>query len=142
MSEPEIADRTLRENPVDETPHKKARGGEAAVDRTKSAAAIKGGREAEALEEETDDAGIDDDEVASGGRRRPTTPTTIADVANVNDDEAMSGGCRRPAKAPPAIASAGRLRPTIVVETVDEDGTTGEEFSLASEDNRGHQGRT
>ena len=108
MSEPEIADRTPRENPVDETPHKKARGGEAAVDRTKSAAA----------------------------------PTTIADVANVNDDEAMSGGCRRPAKAPPAIASAGRLRPTIVVETVDEDGTTGEEFSLASEDNRGHQGRT
>jgi hypothetical protein len=106
-------------------------------------AAIKGGgREAEVLEEEADDAGIEDDEFASSGRRRPTTPTIIANAANVNDDEATSGGRRRPTKAPPAIASAGRLRPTIVVETVDEDGVTGEEFSLASKDDRGHQGRT
>jgi len=97
-------------------------------------AAIKGGREAEALEEEVDDACINVDEVASGGRRRPTTPTTIANAANVDDDEATSGGHRRPTKAPPAIASGGCLRSTIVVETVNEDGATGEEFSLASED--------
>jgi len=142
VSEPENADGTPRENLADETPHKKARGGEVAVDRTKPAAAIKGGREAEALEEEAEDAGIDNDEVASGGRRRPTTPTTIADAANVDDDEATSGGRRRPTKAPPAIMSSGRLRPTIVVKTVDKDGATGEEFSLASEDNRGHQGWT
>ena len=96
MSEPEIADRTPRENPVDETPHKKARGGEAAVDRTKSAAAIKGGREAEALEEEADDTGIGDDKVAIGGRRRPTTARTDAEATNVDDDEATNGRCCRP----------------------------------------------
>jgi hypothetical protein len=134
VSKPEIAGGTPRENPVDETPCKKARGREAAIDRTKAAATIKGGREAEALEEEADDAGIDDDEVASGGRRRPTIPTTIANVANVDDNEATSGGRCHPIKAPPAIASGGRLRPTIVVETFDKDGVTGEEFSLASED--------
>ncbi len=67
-----------------------------AVGRTKAATTIKGEREAEALEEEADDAGIKDDEVASGGRRGPTTPTTIAEAANVDDDEATSGGRRRP----------------------------------------------
>ena len=77
-------------------PHKKARGGEAAVSRTKAAATIKGGHEADALEEEADDAGIDDNEVASGGRRRPTTPTTTAEAANVDDNEATSGGRRHP----------------------------------------------
>ena len=56
-------------------PRKTARGREADVGRTKAAATIKGRREAEALEEAADDAGIDDDEVASGGRRRPTNPT-------------------------------------------------------------------
>ena len=71
-----------------------------------------------------------------------TTPTIIADAADVDDDKATSSGRRRPTKAPPAIASGGHLRPTIVVKTVDEDGATGEEFSLASEDNRGHQGWT
>ena len=55
----------------------------------KAATTIKGKREAEALEEEADDAGIDDDEVVSGGRHPSTTPTTIADV---NDDEAMISG--------------------------------------------------
>ena len=52
-------------------PRKKARGGEAAVGRTKVAATIKGERDAMALEEKSDDAGINDDEVASCGRRRP-----------------------------------------------------------------------
>ncbi len=105
VSEPEIAGGTPRENPVDETPRKKVRGGEAAVDRTKAAATIKGGREAEALEEEVDNTGIDDDEVASGGRRRPTTPTTIAAAADVHNDEATSGRRHHPTKAPPANAS-------------------------------------
>ena len=84
-------------------------------------AAIKGGREAEALKEEAEDAGIDDNEVASSGRRRPTTPTIIADAADFDDDEATSGGRRRPTKAPPAIASGRRLHLTIVVKTVDKD---------------------
>ena len=66
-------------------PRKKARSGEAAVDHTKAVTVIKGGREAETLEEEVDDAGVDDDEVASGGRRRPTM--TVADAAN-DDNEA------------------------------------------------------
>jgi len=98
-------------------------------------AAIKGGREAEALEEKADDAGIDNNEVANGGRRRPTTPTTIADAADFDNDEAMSGGHRHPTKAPPVIASGERLHPTIIVKTISEDGATGEEFSLASKDN-------
>ena len=42
-SEPEIAGSTPREDPTDRTPRKKARSGEAAVDRTKAVAAIKGG---------------------------------------------------------------------------------------------------
>ena len=96
MSEPEITGGTPREEPADGTPHKKARSGEAAVDRTKAVAAIRGGREAETLEEEAEDAGVDDDEVASGGRRRPTTATTIADAANVDDDEATNSGRRCP----------------------------------------------
>ena len=87
-----IAGGTPREDPADGTPRKKARSGEAAVNRTKAVAAIKGGREAESLKEEADDAGIDDDKVTSGGRRRPTTATTVAAVANVNDDKATNGG--------------------------------------------------
>ena len=67
VSEPEIAGSTPREDPADGTPRKKARSGEAAVDCTKAVAAIKGGREAETLKEEADDAGVDDDEVMSGG---------------------------------------------------------------------------
>jgi hypothetical protein len=90
-SEPEIAGSTPREDPTDRTPRKKARSGEAAVDRTKAVAAIKGGREAETLKEEADDAGVNDDEVASGGCRRPTMATTVADAANVDDDEATNG---------------------------------------------------
>jgi hypothetical protein len=101
----------------------------------------------------TDAAGVDDDEVTSGGRRRPTTAMTVADVANVDDDEATTGGRRRPTanvnndeaaiegrhrptKALPAGKGGETPRPTIVVETVDKDGSsgTGEEFSLASED--------
>ena len=74
----------------------KARGGEVAVGCTKASATIKSRRDADALEEEADDAGIDDDEVVSGGRHCPTTPTTTAEAANVNDDEATSGGRRRP----------------------------------------------
>ena len=62
VSEPEIAGSTPREDPADGTHRKKARSGEAAVDRTKAVAAIKGEREAETLEEEADDAGVDDDE--------------------------------------------------------------------------------
>ena len=113
-------------------PHKKARGGEAAVRRIKAAATIKGGREAEALEEEADDAGIDDNEVASGRRCCPTTPTTIADAANVDYDEATSGGRHRPPQE--GEGWRGRcLHPTIVVETFNKDGVTGE-FSLASQD--------
>ncbi len=51
MSEPEIAGGTPREEPADGTPHKKARSGEAAVDRTEAAGAIKGIREAEAIDD-------------------------------------------------------------------------------------------
>ena len=50
MSEPEIAGGTPREEPADGTPRKKARSGEAAVDRTEAAGAIKGVREAEAID--------------------------------------------------------------------------------------------
>ena len=49
-------------------PHKKARSGEAAVDRTEAARAIKGIREAEAIDND------DVDEGTSIRRRRPTTP--------------------------------------------------------------------
>jgi hypothetical protein len=193
VSEPEIAGGTPREEPADGTPRKKARSGEAAVDRTEAAGALKGVREAEAIDDVdvnegtsvgrrrpttpvpitqadvdddeamnsrrchpmtiTDAASVDDDEVTSGGRRRPTTATTVADAANIDDDEATTGGRRRPTanvnnnkaaiegrhrptKALPAGKGGGTPRPTIVVETVDKDGSsgTGEEFSLASED--------
>ncbi len=71
MSEPEIAGGTPREDPADGTPRKKARSGEAAVDRTEAARAIKGIREAEAIDD------VDVDKGTSGGRRRPTTPVPI-----------------------------------------------------------------
>jgi len=45
VSEPEIAGGTPREDPADGTPRKKARSGEAAVDRTEAAGVIKGVRE-------------------------------------------------------------------------------------------------
>jgi hypothetical protein len=77
---------------------KKARGGETAVGRTTAAATIKGGCEAEALEQEVEDAGIDDDDFARGRCCHPTTPTTIAEAADVDDAEATSGG------APPSPA--------------------------------------
>ena len=77
-------------------PRKKARCEEVDVGCTKMAVTIKGGREAEALEEEADDAGIVDDEVKSGGHHRPTTPTTNSEAANVDDDEAMNSRRRRP----------------------------------------------
>ena len=71
---------------------------EVAVGCMKMAVTIKGGREAEALEEEADDAGINDDEFASGGRGRPTTPKTTAEAANIDDDtKAMNiGRCHPP----------------------------------------------
>ena len=106
-------------------PRKTARGGEAA-------ATIKGGREAEALEEDADDAGINDDKVVSGGRRRRTTPMTIAEAADVDDDEATSGGRSRPPQEGEGWRG-GHLHAMIVVETFDKDGSTGE-FSLASQD--------
>ena len=100
---------TPREDPADGTPRKKGRSGEAAVDRTKAVAAIKGGREAKTLEEEADDTSIDDDEVASGGRRRPTM--TVADAANVDDNKATNGGRRRPtADVNDNKATSGRRR--------------------------------
>ncbi len=107
VSKPEIAGGTPREEPADGTPRKKTRSGEAAVDCTAAATAIKGGHEVGALEEEGGD--INDDEVTSGGRCRPTTLGPAANAADANnvdaasgDDEAASGGCRRPTKAPPA----------------------------------------
>jgi hypothetical protein len=72
-----------------------------------------------------DDTGIDVDEVASGGRRRPTTPTTMAEAADVDDDEATSGGRRCPPQEGEGWRG-GCLHPTIVVETFDKDGATGE----------------
>jgi len=92
VSEPEIAGSTPREDPADGTPRKKARSGEAAVDRTKAVAAIKGGREAETLKEEADDAGVDDDDVASGGRRRPTMATTVTDAATSTTTRPRTAG--------------------------------------------------
>ena len=71
MSEPEIAGGTPREDPADGTPHKKARSGEVAVDRTEAAGAIKGVREAEAIDD------VDVDEGKSIRRRRPTTPVPL-----------------------------------------------------------------
>jgi hypothetical protein len=84
-----IAGGTPREDPADGTPRKKARSGEAAAKCMKAVAAIRGGREAETIEEEAEDASINDDEVASGGRHHPNTATTIANVANVNDKEGL-----------------------------------------------------
>ena len=92
VSKPEIAGSTLREDPADGTPRKKARSGEKAVDRTKAVAAIKGGREAKTLKEEADDAGVDDDEVASGGRHRPTMATTVADAATSTTTRPRTAG--------------------------------------------------
>ncbi len=90
------AARRRREDPADGTPCKKARSGEAAVDRTKAVAAIKIGHKAETLEEEADNTGVDDNKIASGGRRRPTTATTVADAANAANNKATNGGRRRP----------------------------------------------
>jgi hypothetical protein len=106
VSEPEIAGGTPRD------PCKKARSGEAAVDHTAAATAIKGGHEVGALEEEGGD--VDDDEVASGGRRHPTTLGPAANAADADDvdavsgdDEAASGGRCRPTKASPASKGGG-----------------------------------
>jgi hypothetical protein len=55
----------------------------------KAVAAIRGGREAETIEEEAEDASINDDEVASGGRHHPNRATTITNAANVNDKEGL-----------------------------------------------------
>ena len=71
MSEPEITGGTPREDPTDGTPRKKARSGKVAVDRTEAAGAIKGVREAEAIDND------DVDESTSVGCRRPTTPVPI-----------------------------------------------------------------
>ena len=49
------------------------RSGEAAVDRTEAAGAIKGVREAEAIDD------VDVNEATSIGRRRPTTPVPPPD---------------------------------------------------------------
>ena len=71
MSEPEIVGGNPREEPADGPPCKKARSGEAAVDRTEAAGAIKGVREAEAIGD------VDVDEGTSIRRRRPTTPVPL-----------------------------------------------------------------
>jgi hypothetical protein len=105
VSEPEIAGITPREDPMDGTPRNKARSGEVAVDRTKAVAAIKGGREAETLKEEVDDAGVDDDEVASGGRRRPTMATTVADAATSMTTRPRTAGAIVPRQSPTRPAS-------------------------------------
>jgi hypothetical protein len=68
VSEPEIAGGTPREEPADGPPRKKARSGEAAVDRTEAAGALKSVREAEAIDD------VDVNEGMSIGRRRPTIP--------------------------------------------------------------------
>ena len=91
---------TPREDPTDGIPRKKARSGVAAVNRTKAVAAIKGGREAETLKEEVDDAGVDDDEVASGGRRRPTMATTDADAATPMTTRPRTVGAVVPRQSP------------------------------------------
>ena len=98
-------------------PLKKARCGEVADGCTKTAVTIKGGREAEVLEEEGDDAGIVDDEVASGGRCRPTTPTTTSDAANVDNKEAMNGGRRGPLqKTRGREAAVGRIKAAMTIK--------------------------
>ena len=141
MSEPEIAGGTPREEPADGTPRKKARSGKAAVDRTEAAGAIKGVREAEAIDND------DVDESTSVGCRRPTTPVpitqagrrrrcherqalpspTVADATGVDDDEVTSGGPHRPTTATTVADAAnvdddkattgGRRRPTANVNT-------------------------
>jgi len=73
VSEPEIAGGTPREEPADGPPRKKARSGEAAVDRTEAAGALKSVREAEAIDD------VDVNEGTSIGRRRPTTPVPPPD---------------------------------------------------------------
>lgn len=93
-----------------------------------------------------------DDEVTSGGRHCPTTLT----MADVNDEDAKSGGRRRPTKAdkqkivfPPAGMRGGTHRPTVVVKTVDENSSTGEESQWLASTTRcqerrappAHQGR-
>jgi len=139
---------TPRENPADRTPCKKANSGEAAVDHTKAVAAIKGGREAETLEEGADDAGVDDGEIASGGRRRPTMATLMT-----TRPQTSGTAIPRPTSTttrPRAADAAGPPRPLWqaraappppqshdCLETFDKDSSsgTGEEFSLTNEDN-------
>ena len=77
-----------------------------------------------------------DNEVASGGRCCPTMLT----MADVNDEDATSGGRRRPTPAGKrkivfrlAGTRSGTQRPTVVVETVDENSLSGGESSLGSE---------
>ena len=129
-----IAGGTPREDPSDGTPCKKVRSGEAAVYHTKTVAAIKDGHEAETLEEEADDAGVDDNEVASGGRRHPTTATTLADAANLDNNEATNGGRQCPTTVTDAasvdddeVASGGRRRPTTATTVVDAANVDGDE---------------
>jgi len=83
----------------------------------------------------------DYDTVVSGGRLRSTVATMEEANESDDDDEVESVG-------PPAtivgedannddVASVGHRRPNpplIIVETVDEDGSTGEEFPITSED--------
>ena len=75
VSEPEIAGSTPREDPADGTPRKKARSGEAAVDRTKAVPAIKGGREAETLKEDEWRAPLSHDRHRRG--RRPSLTDAV-----------------------------------------------------------------
>ncbi len=153
MREPEFAGRTP-------SPHKKARGEEAAFlcrpDREKAFAAAKGGRNVEAEAVAEDDS--DDDEGVSVGRpwtgRDPDDPSDRA--GDGRETRAIKGGRgtavgtgrpkagqdpdapadragdelheARPAKVPP---KSGRGVP---VEIVNEDGSSGDEVSLASED--------
>jgi len=100
---------------ADELPCKKARGGGATfvfrLDRTKADAAAKGGREAEAHEEEADDSDAADDDNASVGRRRPTKAPPMTIVGRDADyDTVVSGGRLRSTVA--TMEEANELNPT------------------------------
>ena len=98
---------------------------------TAAAGAIKGVREAEAIDD------VDVDEATSVGRRRPTTLVPITQ-ADVDDDKATNGGRRRPTTVTDAagvdddeVTSGGRRRPTTamtvadVANVGDDEATTG-----------------
>jgi hypothetical protein len=67
---------------------------------------------------------------------------TTLTMADVNNEDATSGGRRRPTKAgkqkivfPPSGTHGGTQRPAVVVETIDENSSAGEEPPLGSDTN-------